>query len=101
MLFQLKKPNDYFRILFDTKGRFVLHKITKKEANYKLLKVVKRGVATQGVPYVLTHDGKQIRYAESDIKVNDTIKYDLVSKTVSKLVKFEKRKLMLHYRRSK
>jgi small subunit ribosomal protein S4e len=31
----IKKTNDYFRILFDTKGRFVLHKITKKEANVK------------------------------------------------------------------
>jgi len=86
----IKKTNDFFRILFDTKGRYVVHKVTKKESKYKLLKVVRRGKHTQGVPYVLTHDGRTIRYPDDDIKVNDTIKFDLESKTISKFVKFEK-----------
>jgi small subunit ribosomal protein S4e len=32
----IKKTNDYFRILFDTKGRFLIHKISKKESSVKL-----------------------------------------------------------------
>jgi len=86
----IKKTNDYFRILFDTKGRFVVHKVTKKESKYKLLKVVKKGRQQQGVPYILTHDGRTIRYPDDDIKVNDSVKFDLETKTISKFVKFEK-----------
>jgi len=89
----IKKTNDYFRILYDTKGRFVLHKVSKKEATYKLLKVTKKGVAAQGVPYILTHDGRSIRFPDPLIKVNDTIKYNIETKTISKFVKFDKNNL--------
>jgi len=91
----IKKTGDYFRILYDAKGRFIVHKITKKEANYKLLKVVRKSLSHGKVPYIITHDGRQIRfpdqYKTSDdlIKVNDTIKYNLETKTITKVAKFE------------
>jgi small subunit ribosomal protein S4e len=29
------------------------------------------------VPYIVTHDGRTIRYPHPDIQINDTIKLDL------------------------
>lgn len=35
----LEKTKENFRLLYDTKGRFVIHKITPEEAKYKLCRV--------------------------------------------------------------
>jgi Ribosomal family S4e len=37
----LEKSADQFRLLYNTKGRFVLHRIKNEEATYKLCRVVK------------------------------------------------------------
>merc|ERR1740125_53626 len=45
----IEKTGENFRILYDSKGRFILHRITDKEAAYKLCKVsdtVKIDIAT-------------------------------------------------------
>jgi small subunit ribosomal protein S4e len=73
----IEKTKDYFRLLYDTKGRFVLHKITPEEATYKLLRVKKVAVGPKGIPYIVTHDGRTIRYPDPLIKVHDTVRYDL------------------------
>merc|ERR1712193_447730 len=36
----LEKTNQHFRLLYDTKGRFVIHQIHKDEAAYKLCRVM-------------------------------------------------------------
>jgi len=41
------------------------------------------------IPYLLTHDGRKIRYPDPDIKVNDTIKVNIESGKITKFVKFE------------
>jgi len=86
---QIEKTKENFRILFDTKGRFVLHKISKEEASYKLCRVknIKRG--TKGIPYAITHDGRTLRYPDPDVRVNDTIRLDTASGKMLDYVKFE------------
>jgi len=69
----IDKTNEFFRLLYDTKGRFVCHRITAEEAEYKLCKVKRLEFGKGGVPYICTHDGRTIRYPNPDIKVNDTI----------------------------
>jgi len=72
----IPQTNETFRLLYDVKGRFVLHKLKdKKEGNYKLCRVTKVGVGAKGVPYIVTHDGRTIRYPDPKIKVNDTVKF--------------------------
>jgi len=87
----IPKTDEQFRLLYDTKGRFVLHRITKEEAGYKLLRVAKVGTGSKAtigrnpfhsgqagvIPYVTTHDGRTVRFADPAIKVHDTIKFDL------------------------
>lgn len=57
----LEKTGEQFRLLLDTKGRFVLHRITKEEGSYKLCRVKRATIGQKGVPAVVTHDGRTIR----------------------------------------
>jgi len=89
----IPKTDEQFRLLYDTKGRFVLHRIAKEEAAFKLLRVQKvaRGSkATIGrnpfhtgqagaIPYLTTHDGRTVRFADPAVHVNDTIKFDIAT----------------------
>lgn len=66
---EIDATNEYFRLVFDTKGRFVVHRISKEESSYKLLKVKQQATGKGGVPHIVTHDGRTIRYPDPDIKV--------------------------------
>jgi small subunit ribosomal protein S4e len=35
----IEKSSDHFRLLYNTKGRFVLHRVKEDEAKYKLCRV--------------------------------------------------------------
>ena len=52
---------DHFRLLYDTKGRYVLHRIDEAEASIKLGRVVRAEKSAKGVPVVVTHDGRTFR----------------------------------------
>lgn len=86
---QIEKTKENFRLLYDTKGRFVMHKISKEEVSYKLCRIrsIKKG--TKGIPYAATHDGRTIRYPDPDVKPNDTIRLDTASGKVLDYAKFE------------
>ncbi|KLO08704.1 Rps4bp, partial [Schizopora paradoxa] len=62
--------------------------IQPEEATYKLCKVRKLAVGAKGVPFIVTHDGRTIRYPDPSIRVNDTVKYDLESGKVTDFIKF-------------
>jgi len=81
--------NKYYRMLYDVKGRYSPVAITKEEAKFKLGKVVKSCLGPGGVPYIVTHDGKTMRYPDPDTKVLDTVKIDLETMRPVGLLKFE------------
>ena len=76
----IEKTNENFRLLFDSQGRFVLHRIDPKESFYKLCKIVKLRKGLKGIPFIVTHDGRTIRFPDPIIKPNDTILFDLFKK---------------------
>merc|ERR1711972_305793 len=86
---QIEKTKENFRLLYDTKSRFTLHKIVKEEASYKLCRVKKVMRGPKGIPYAITHDGRTIRYPDPDIKPNDTARVDLATGKILDHVKFE------------
>jgi small subunit ribosomal protein S4e len=86
---QIPKTDEHFRLVYDSKGRFVVHRITAEEASYKLLKVRRVQFGKGGVPYIGTHDGRTIRYPDPDIKVNDTVVFDIESGKIKDFVKFD------------
>ena len=75
----IPKTGENFRILYDIKGRFQPHSIDVNEAGFKLCKVTKKTLGKNKIPYVVTHDGRTIRYPHPDIKKNDTVKVSCVS----------------------
>eukprot|EP00743_Colponemidia_sp_Colp-15_P000047 GILK01000056.1.p1 GENE.GILK01000056.1~~GILK01000056.1.p1 ORF type:complete len:261 (+),score=34.31 GILK01000056.1:56-838(+) len=86
----MEKTKENFRLLLDTKGRFSLHSIGESlETQFKLCRVKRQELGFRGVPYVVTHDGRTIRYPDPDIKVNDTVKVDLETGKITEFVKFE------------
>jgi small subunit ribosomal protein S4e len=91
----IEKTNEFFRLIYDVKGRFAVHRITKEEAKYKLCKVKKVLVAPKGVPMIITHDGRTIRYPDPHVKVNDTIRLDLETQKIEDYVKFDSGNLVM------
>ncbi|KAF9986346.1 40S ribosomal protein S4 [Modicella reniformis] len=86
----IEKTGENFRLVYDTKGRFTIHRITADEAKYKLCKVKKVQLGSKGIPFIVTHDGRTLRYPDPLIKVNDTIKLDLETGKFNEFIKFER-----------
>ncbi len=87
---QIPKTSDQFRLLYNTKGRFVLHRLENdEEANYKLCRVNKVQISQKKIPFLVTNDGRTFRYPDPVIKVNDTVKVDLTLGKITDHIKFE------------
>jgi small subunit ribosomal protein S4e len=99
----IPKTKEQFRVMYDVKGRYVLHAIDAAESGYKLCRVtnVSRGNKTSigrnpfmtaqagTIPYLTTHDGRTIRYPDPLIKKNDVIRFDLKTGRITGRIKFE------------
>jgi len=85
----IDKTGENFRILYDIKGRFQAVRIEKKEAQFKLCKVVRKSLGKNKVPYIVTHDGRTIRFPHPDIKQNDSVKFNLETNEIEAVIKFD------------
>jgi small subunit ribosomal protein S4e len=86
----IDKTNENFRLLYDVKGRYVAHRLADKgEAKFKLAKVTRHQLGPKGIPYLVTHDGRTIRYPDPAIKVNDTVKINIASGKIDSIIKFD------------
>jgi ribosomal protein S4E len=92
---QIKESKDAFRLLFDVKGRFVLHRINEDEQKYKLARVVATGVSAKGVPTLTTHDGRTIRFPDPAIKKNDTVRVTIETGKISGHIPFAAGQLIM------
>merc|ERR1711877_87197 len=73
----------------DAKGRFNIHRISEEEAKFKLCKVKDVAMGKNAIPYLVTHDGRTIRYPDPLIKAQDTIKFSLESNSIVGHVSFD------------
>lgn len=102
-VFSVEKTNESFRLLYDSKGRFVLHRVSADESNVKLLRVRAKAVGSNAahgknpflngragsIPYIVTHDGRTIRYPDPLINIHDTVKFNFVENKIVEVLKFE------------
>merc|ERR1719226_151986 len=86
---QIDKTGENFRLIFDIKGRFTVHRITAQEAKYKLCKVREVKTGPNAVPYLYTTDGRTIRYPDPIIKVYDSIQVDIATGKIQDTIKFD------------
>jgi len=91
----IKEAGDYFRVLYDTQGKFVLRKIKSDEAKFKLCKVKRKEMGPNKIPYVVTHDGRTIRFPHPDIAIYDTLKIEIDTGKVLDVIKFETGNLVI------
>jgi len=85
----IDKTGENFRLIYDIKGRFTIHRISNDEAKYKLCKVRKVWSGKKGVPHMSTFDARTIRYPDPIIKVNDTIKVDIATGKITDYIHFD------------
>jgi len=85
----IEKTGEHFRLLFDTKGRFVQQPISVEDAKYKLCKVRKVTLGIGAIPFIVTHDGRTIRYPDPLVQVNDTVKLDIETGKITDFIKFD------------
>lgn len=85
----IEKSNDHFRLMYDTKGRFVLHSVPAIEAQFKLARIVDLSTTSKAIPYAVTSDGRTLRYPDPVFQKNDTVKIDLGTGKVIDHIKFE------------
>ncbi|KAI9346817.1 ribosomal family S4e [Zopfochytrium polystomum] len=69
----IERTGENFRLVYDTKGRFTIHRISEEEAKYKLAKVKSVKLGAKGIPYA----------------VNDTLKLDIATGKATDFIKFE------------
>jgi len=91
----IKKTGELFRVLYDVKGRFILRNIGAEEAKFKLCKITKKAVGPNKIPYIVTHDGRTIRFPNPAISVLDTVKLDIATGLIVDHVAFETGNLAL------
>jgi len=91
----IKKTGELYRVLYDVKGRFVLRNIGQEEAKHKLCKITKRSVGPNKIPYIVTHDGRTIRFPNPAISVLDSVKVDIATGNIVDHVAFETGNLAL------
>jgi len=85
----IKQTDQNFRLLYDTKGRFTLVKVDNQKAQWKLCRVVRVSTGKGGIANLVTHDGRTIRFPDPDIKVNDTIKFNIKTGEIEAYYKFD------------
>merc|ERR1712193_490304 len=85
----IEKTGEHFRLIYDVKGRFTVHRITAQEAKYKLCRVREVKTGPKGIPYLYTTDGRTIRYPDPIVKVHDSIQVDISSGKVQDVIKFD------------
>jgi small subunit ribosomal protein S4e len=54
----IEKTGENFRLVYDIKGRFTVHRIQTEEAEYKLGKVKRVQLGRGGIPFLVTHDAR-------------------------------------------
>ncbi len=83
----------YFRLLFNKKGKFILHPIKKEESSLIIYKIVNKSVLKDKKIQFNLHNGKNIIIEKDNYKVGDTITLD-EKNNINHHLKFEKGALL-------
>ena len=60
-----------------------------------MCKVKKVTIGPKKIPYLVTHDGRTIRYPDPTLKVNDTVQLDIATSKITDHIRFESGNLVM------
>jgi len=89
-ILEIPKTNEYFIILLNKKGKFILKPIKKEESSLKLCKIINKTLLKGKKIQLNLYDAKNILVNDVIFKVGDTIILDLDSKKIKSHLKLEK-----------
>jgi len=81
---EIPAMNEYYRMIYNSKGKLKLLSIDSKESNMKLLKVINKSIVKKGKIQLTFHDGRNILLDKFEGKVGDTALFDLQKKEIKK-----------------
>jgi small subunit ribosomal protein S4e len=85
----LVKSKTHYRLLYDFKGIFGLAKIASSGAEFKLLKLREELWVPKMSPYIVTNNGRTLRFLHLLKNFSDTIKGNLRTNEIVTYFKFE------------
>merc|ERR1712179_93502 len=88
-LIKIEKTGENFRIIYDVKGRFIVHRITAAEAKYKLCRVREVKTGPKNVPFLYTSDGRTIRFPDPAVRVHDSVQVDIATGKIQDTIRFD------------
>ena len=90
-----EKLDKHYRVLYDTKGKLTLIEITKKNAQWKLVRVENKRNIKGGQIQLNFHDGRNIVVNRGIYKPGDVLKIDIPDQTVRDHLPMEKGKFAM------
>jgi small subunit ribosomal protein S4e len=92
----IPKEKLYFRVILTARGKIEPIAIDEKQANLKILQIKGKHLVGKNKLQLACHDGRNVLTDNNDIKVNDSIVFDLAKKEIKKHLKLEvKSKILL------
>lgn len=92
---QVPKIKKNYRVLYDEKGRLILHEVSQDEASFKLCMVIRKSVVKGGRMQLAFHDGKTSIGEFGEFDLQDVAKLSLPDFKVEERLAFEKEVLVL------
>lgn len=89
-IIEIPSTNEYYILLHNKKGKFILKKISKEEADFKICKIIEKTILKKNKIQLNLYDGKNILVEKNDFKVGDSIVIVLPKNEIKKHLKFEK-----------
>jgi small subunit ribosomal protein S4e len=86
----VKELNEFYRLLYNEKGKFFLNKISVEEAKIKPCKIIRKTILKGGKIQINLYDSKTILVNKGDYKVGDSVILDLEKNKIKDHLKFEK-----------
>lgn len=91
-IIEIEGLDERYRVELDSKGRFMVKKIDKKEANAKICKVTSKSVKKGGKYVIGTQDGRTLAVEKTKLNNGDSLKISLSDNKVLKELPLEEGK---------
>jgi small subunit ribosomal protein S4e len=86
---ELPEADQRYRVLPEHGGRFILHPISKAEADYKLCRITGKTTVKGGNTQLNLHDGRSVLIDGGSYAVGDIIKLDVVGQEILDHINFK------------
>jgi small subunit ribosomal protein S4e len=93
-IIKIKSKNETFLLLINSKNKYETKKISGKESNLKLCKVINKKTLKKGLIQVNLFDGRNIIVDKDSYKTGDTIILDLEKNKINSHLKLEKNSIV-------